>query len=484
MENQEKNEAYSKLTPERKELVDKVLENLKNGTGFWKQGWRYRGTPESGITGKKYHGINNLFLTLVAMERNYQDNRWITYNQMVERDWSFKRADDGRSAGKNAGVVIEFFELRDKETKKPFDRRVLDGMTDEESQEYMDQNVYPIRKYYRVFNGDLIDGIPEKEVIEQSPFQPNERAERFLAYWDAHESPIIHGGSSAYYDCKRDEVHLPPKESFLSVQEYYSTALHETGHSTGNEKRLNRDIKNVFGSKEYAIEELRAQIASMFLVQEFDIQVDDGQFKNDSAYLKSWYEEISNDPNVLFTAIADADRICKYVMEKEKLAGSVKEAEPMEVKSEQEKEEIPKEVAALIPPSEVAVRSVHKSKTVDMDGRGIESLRRMADRDIVERASKTKSGDKFQTLYQGGSLFENEEKNERSLMARIAMFCNGNKEQLLRIFKSSGQYHDDKPNAFYDVMATQSLQFVSKARSERTKKSHQNRGHFGANAKT
>ena len=48
-------------------------------------------------------------------------------------------------------------------TKKKFDRRVLDGMSMDERQEYMDENVYPIRKYYTVFNGDLIDGIPEKE---------------------------------------------------------------------------------------------------------------------------------------------------------------------------------------------------------------------------------------------------------------------------------------------------------------------------------
>jgi hypothetical protein len=119
-----------------------------------------------------------------------------------------------------------------------------------------------------------------------------------------------------------------------------------------------------------------------------------------------------------------------------------------------------------------------------MDERGVESLTRMADRDLVERASKTKAGDKFTTLYNGGSLFENEEQNERSMMTRIAMFCNGNKEQLLRIFKSSGQFHDEKPNAFYDVLATQSLQFVKQARSEQLKKSQQNRGHFGANAKT
>jgi hypothetical protein len=415
----------------------------------------------------------------------------------------------------------------------------------------MDKNVFPLRKYYRVFNADIIEGIPEKEFVEQSPFEKNARAERLLDYWSEHESPIIHGGSSAYYDIKKDEVHLPPRESFISVQEYYSTALHETGHSTGHETRLNRDIKNSFGTEKYAIEELRAQFAAMFLVQALDIQVDEGQFKNDSNYVNNWYSTIKDNPNVLFTAIADADRICNYVMEREKLAEAEKGIEQYAVKIEEDelgdttyqvfvcaengqitspfatkfksreelkkgidwfkeapawadkemqevsietlqatsilrhqKQEMPIEVGELIPPSECVARAIKRSVAVDMDERGVESLTRMADRDLVERASKTKAGDKFTTLYNGGSLFENEEQNERSMMTRIAMFCNGNKEQLLRIFKSSGQFHDEKPNAFYDVLATQSLQFVKQARSEQFKKSQQNRGHFGANAKT
>lgn len=57
MESKARGDAYSKLTPERKELVEKVLANLESGAGLWKQGWICNGMPESGITGKKYHGI-------------------------------------------------------------------------------------------------------------------------------------------------------------------------------------------------------------------------------------------------------------------------------------------------------------------------------------------------------------------------------------------------------------------------------------------
>ena len=39
LENEERNSAYEKLTPQRKQLVDKVMENLEKGNLFWSQGW-------------------------------------------------------------------------------------------------------------------------------------------------------------------------------------------------------------------------------------------------------------------------------------------------------------------------------------------------------------------------------------------------------------------------------------------------------------
>lgn len=40
---------------------------------------------------------------------------------------------------------------------------------------------------------------------------------------------------------------------------------------------------------------------------------------------------------------------------------------------------------------------------------------------------------------------KNIERSESGLMLRLAMFCGNDEEQLLRIFKSSGQFRDEKP---------------------------------------
>ena len=553
---------YEKLTPQRKFLFDEVMKNLDEGAGIWKAGWSMPKVPESAITKKQYHGINNVTLSLVSMSRGYGDYRWVTFNQMQEKGWTFKTDEEGNSLGKGAGVSIEYFDLIDKQTGKRLDKSVLDGMTIEEKNDYFAQNVKPIRKFYRVFNGDIINGIPALEKTEINPMEKVDRVEQLLDYWNENEAKIVYGGSQAYYRPKTDEIHLPNREKFFSMQEFYSTALHELGHSTGHESRLNRNIENLFGTPDYALEELRAEIASMFIEQDLEIQVDAEHKRNNSAYIAAWKQEIKDNPNALFTAITDADKIAKYVSLKvqqknnqvqneqkksiEKyaivtdknhydetvykvyMAGaygqttlainyafSSKEAlmeefdklqtlpfwadkEFQECTFEElqdfsieraEKEQIQEEKSEVfVKPSEIAARAMPATtgKPVDMTERGIESLTRMGDRDVVERASKTRDGAKFTQLYQGISVLETEEKNERSLMSRLAMFCNGDKEQLLRVFKSSGQFRDEKPNSFYERMAEQSLKFVESIKSKHASplRPTWGKGKGGVNAKT
>ena len=177
MEEKTTNNAYDKLTPQRKQIVDEVLKNLEEGTGLWKAGWNLPKVPESAITKKQYHGVNNFYLSLVAMARGYGDHRWATFKQIEEKGWSFKTDEEGNSLGKGAGVSIEYFDLIDKTTGKKLDRSVLDGMTVEEKDEYFSKNVKPIRKYYRVFNGDVIEGIPAIEKMEINPMEKVDKVE-------------------------------------------------------------------------------------------------------------------------------------------------------------------------------------------------------------------------------------------------------------------------------------------------------------------
>ena len=552
LSSEEKNTAYDKLTPQRKQLVDKVMENLEKGNLFWTQGWVSSGAPESAITSKKYRGINNLFLSLIAMSENYGDNRWATFKQMEEKGWTFKKDEEGNSLAKGKGASIEYYEMRDKETKRRFDRSVLDGMTASEQQEYMDKNVYWLRKFYRVFNCSLMDGVPVKEKPQIDVNDRNDRAEAILDYWDKNEAKIVYGGSRAFYRTDTDEVHLPERADFKSMQEFYSTALHEIGHSTGHESRLNRDLSGRFGSEDYAMEELRAEIASIFMEQDLEIEPSEGRLQNNAAYIQSWKEEIKENPNALFTAITDADKIAKYVSGKEQEYRQTKDiqfyaiVEETNAYSEQvykccicdedgsvkplinygfaDREALEKEIDKVkeldlwkdktfeevsieelkekgkagkveqeksteyIKPSElVATEVAAKALPVSMEGRGSESLTRMSDRETLARAEGYYAKDsKFADLYVGKNVMKNIERSESGLMLRLAMFCGNDEEQLLRIFKSSGQYRDDKPNAYYMKLASESMKTIREMRGSIAAAQENNgftKGKIGINSK-
>ena len=72
---------------------------------------------------------------------------------------------------------------------------------------------------------------------------------------------FIRKAIGAYYNKVQDRVVLPEPSQFSGQTGYSNTALHEIGHATGAEHRLNRPtmVKHEgFGSETYAREELRA----------------------------------------------------------------------------------------------------------------------------------------------------------------------------------------------------------------------------------
>ena len=140
-------------------------------------------------------------------------------------------------------------------------------------------------------------------------WNPLERAEALLT---AGGVPIYYNGKGrAFYRPLTDSIHLPDREQFPSAENFYATALHELGHSTGHPDRLNRDLSHPFGSEGYAKEELRAEIASMILGDELGIGHDSNQH---AAYVGSWIKALKEDPLEIFRAAADAEKIQAYVL--------------------------------------------------------------------------------------------------------------------------------------------------------------------------
>src|SRR6185437_5075518 len=87
-----------------------------------------------------------------------------------------------------------------------------------------------------------------------------------------------------------DFIMLPHKFLFFDEKEYYATALHEIGgHWT--EKRLG-------WTGSYALGELRAEIASAYLLAELGVPQSD-DLSNCQSYLSWWLAALKEDPSCI-----------------------------------------------------------------------------------------------------------------------------------------------------------------------------------------
>lgn len=303
---------FTKLPEERRELVFIVMEKLNKGGLNWERGW-IGGGMFNPITNTHYKGVNSLFLYFRAKSRNYTESRWVTFNQMTQKGWRFKKDDKGNSLGKGAGTPVEYFAFYDKLTKKPIDWKKFTKMTKEGQKEYWNKNIKVLFRSYIVFNCSLMDGVPELKPTNELKAELNEKAETIIKNSAA---PVSYdGGDRAYYRPSTDSIHLPERKVFKSYEEFLGTALHEIGHSTGHPTRLNRETGGFFGSESYAKEELNAELFSLFEQQELAVNLPDSHIENHSAYLESWGKEIKDNPNYLFAAISNAQKMVEYVNE-------------------------------------------------------------------------------------------------------------------------------------------------------------------------
>ena len=274
----------------RKQVTERLIGMLESGTAPWQKPWdagiAAMNRPHN-FNGRPYHGVNALMLWCTAIDKGYEDPRWLTFNQI-------KNLGGHVNKGEKAQVVEYWQWTKDVENPETGEKETV---------ELDHPRVYRAA----VFNADQCSGLPPLERPVQQ-WTPHERADRIVA---ANGVQVTHNSDQgAFYSPGGDYICLPPKESFATEDAYYSTLLHEVGHSTGHPTRLNRDFGGSFGTESYAKEELRAELASTFLCGELGIAT----------------RALKDDYNEIFRAAADAEKICNYLYDREKEYLKQKEA--------------------------------------------------------------------------------------------------------------------------------------------------------------
>lgn len=279
--------------------ADKIIESLKQGTAPWIKPWKadelYNALPYNPVTNKPYNGINSINLLLSG----YEDPRWLTFKQALSINAIVKKGEKA--------TLIQYWQYTETVDKTDEQGNVILGENGKPEKIEV-QLERPKVFFAYVFNAEQINNMPK---LEKKPaldnFKVIEEAENILK---ASGATIEHKGNRAYYSSTQDKITLPPKEQFLNEGAYYTTALHELGHWTGHEDRLNRDLLHPFGSKEYAKEELRAEISSFLFNGKIGLDYDPAQHLS---YIESWVEILEDKPSEIFKATSDATKIVTFL---------------------------------------------------------------------------------------------------------------------------------------------------------------------------
>lgn len=272
-------------------VTERIIDQLENGVIPWQKPWTgIRSGAYNRVSKKPYSLLNQMLLRF--------DGEYATFKQWQDLGGHVRK-------GEHAQIVV-FWKIQ------PVEEEQEDGTKTVKQ--------IPLLRYYNVFHISQVEGVEPLPKEKLNDIEPIEKAENVLSdYWSRENITVEHAaGDRAYYSPGRDLIHLPLFEQFTNANEYYSTAFHESVHSTLKEDRCNRaeDRKGklvAFGSDEYSKEELVAEIGSASLMNIMGIETEKS-FRNNAAYIKNWLSVLKNDVRFIVSASGKAEKAVRYIL--------------------------------------------------------------------------------------------------------------------------------------------------------------------------
>lgn len=301
-------------------ITNRFIDALNEGIIPWEKGW-INGSVLTGnyVTKKEYSLLNKMLLSHPGLH--------LSFKQMQEKHAEIVKECPVTLLGKEIGKKDPYIMTQEKwESLNESAKFALlsDIITfykvDEKDSGKKDDDGNPIMekrftlRYYRV----IWEGYTNlyKPVAPVNTEPRIKSCDALMKYYSNREGVryIEEDGSEAFYTPASDEIHLPSASRFKHMEEFYSTAFHETTHSTGNKKRLDRDMSGGFGSKSYAREELVAEIGASFLTNHFGIRTDKVE-RNNIAYVQNWIQRLQKDPDLIIKASQKAQKAMDFILD-------------------------------------------------------------------------------------------------------------------------------------------------------------------------
>ena len=294
----------------RQEMAETFAHILEEKGLKWRKEWTGvgGGVPHNGITKANYRGSNAFWLSLVSMMKGYTDPRWVTMIQIMDKDAKYHPKERWHLKAGSKATYVEYW--------YPFDLKDRKALTWDQYKDALKGGKKPedfklSTRYTAVFNAGDVEGMPKIAIPQNDDIQMDEMVQRLS---DGMGVPILlDGGDQAFYSPHQDKIHLPTPGSFENEYAFNATALHELSHSTGHPTRLNRPQTGMFGTAQYAYEELVAEMCSCFMGFDLQAEADSRHIENHKAYIQSWIQAIREKPETLIKAIRDAQGAANYM---------------------------------------------------------------------------------------------------------------------------------------------------------------------------
>ena len=259
----------------------------------WTKPFTVGGRQTSVSTGNNYRGVNQVLLGFSAFRNEFGENRWGTYKGWQKLDGQVRKGEKS--------TVAMFYK------STIYKAENSDGETEERQGR--------ILRYFRLFNADQVDGIERVSVADRVDLTERlEQADKFLGGCGAE---IKLTDSQPCYHPTQDYINLATRETYkdtptsTATECFYSTWAHELTHWTGHETRLARPLNNKFTSKEYAYEELIAELGAAFLCCKLEISNEPRA--DNAAYCNSWLSRMENDPKIMLRASSAASKAVDFL---------------------------------------------------------------------------------------------------------------------------------------------------------------------------
>jgi antirestriction protein ArdC len=289
------------------EVTARIASELEAGRLPWVQPWGASsgtgpGLPRNALTARSYSGVNILILWGAVIEHGWPSQSWLTFRQAQEAGGCVRKGEHG--------VTVVYADRFTPEAEK--ERATREGG---------DPKAVPFLKRFTVFNVAQCEGLRAGLASDPAPLPEREIvpvAEDVIA---ASGVDFHIGGDRAFYVPSLDFVQVPPQPAFFEQINYYRTCLHELTHATGHAKRLGRDLTNSFGSKDYAREELIAEMGSAFLCAALGIM----PTVRHADYIGSWLEVLREDNRAIFRAASAATKAAEWLLARHREAQAARE---------------------------------------------------------------------------------------------------------------------------------------------------------------